>query len=189
MRTISRIFILAMLASQLAGCFAAVVGGAAAGGVMAADRRTSGIYIEDQGIELKAVNQINSELGENIHVNVTSFNRNVLITGEAFNEASKKRAEEIVKSIENVKNVTNELAIGPRSSLSSRSNDTYITSKVKGRLATENRFPANYVKVVTERSVVYLMGLVTQQEAADAVEIASGTSDVEKVVKVFEYMD
>jgi osmotically-inducible protein OsmY len=189
MRFITKAFIATALATQLAGCFPAIVGGAAATGVMAADRRTSGIYIEDEGIELKASQRISSELGENIHANVTSFNRNVLITGEAFNAETKAKAESIVKEVENVRSITNELVVAPKSSLSSRSSDTYITSKVKSRLVTENRFPANYVKVVTEKSTVFLMGLVTKQEAADAVDIASGTSGVEKVVKVFEYMD
>ncbi|MCX7627221.1 MAG: BON domain-containing protein [Methylophilaceae bacterium] len=174
--------------SGLSGCAPVVAGGAAAGGLMVADRRTSGAYVEDQGIELKAEKRIMEQLGDKIHANVTSFNRNVLITGEAIDEATKKRAEEIVKSVENVRSVTNELIIAGASSLSSRSNDAYLTSKVKARMLAENKFPANVVKVVTENSVVYLMGMVTRKEAEDAVEIARGTEGVQKVVKVFEYI-
>jgi osmotically-inducible protein OsmY len=176
------------LAGGLSACAPAVVGGAAAGGLMAADRRTSGAYVEDQGIELKAEKRIMERLGDKIHANVTSFNRNVLITGEAIDEATRKTAEDIVRGIENVRSVTNELIIGGASSMASRSNDAYLTSKVKTRMITENKFPANYVKVVTENGVVYLMGMVTRKEAEDAVEIARGTEGVQKVVKVFEYV-
>jgi osmotically-inducible protein OsmY len=184
-----RLFAAAALATQLTACVPVVVGGAAAGGAMAADRRTSGTYIEDQGIEIKGEKAIIEQIAENIHANVTSFNRNVLITGEAFNQESKDKATAIVKNIDNVRSVTNEVIIAGKSTLTGRSNDTYITSKVKARMLSENRFPANYVKVVTENSTVYLMGLVTHQEADDATEIARGTEGVEKVVKVFEYMD
>lgn len=179
----------AILCTQLTACFPVVAGGVVAGGAMAADRRTSGIYIEDQGIELKTEKALMEQIGDNIHANVTSFNRNVLITGEAFNEESKAKAEAIAKNTDNVRTVTNEVVIGPKSSLGGRSGDSFITSKVKTRMVTENRFPANYVKVVTESSVVYLMGLVTHQEADDAVDIARGVDGVEKVVKVFEYID
>jgi len=177
------------LCTQLAACVPVAVGGAAAGGAMVVDRRTSGIYIEDQGIELKAEKNIIEQIGGNIHANVTSYNLNVLITGEAIDETTKAKAEAIVKNIENVKSVTNELVIAGSSSLGSRSNDTYITSKVKTNMVTENRFQANYVKVVTENSVVYLMGIVTHKEADDAADIARSVDGVEKVVKVFEYLD
>lgn len=188
MRLLITLIAAALLAGNLAGCVPVVAGGAAAGGLMAADRRTSGAYVEDQEIEIKGEKRISDKLGDKIHVNVTSFNRNVLITGEAIDEASKQTAEGIVKEIENVRSVTNELIIGGASSLSARSNDSYITSKVKARMLSENRFPANYVKVVTEDSTVYLMGMVTRKEAEDAVEIARGTEGVQKVVKVFEYV-
>jgi osmotically-inducible protein OsmY len=186
---LTRSALVILMATQLTACLPAVVGGAAAGGVMAVDRRTSGIYIEDQGIEIKAEKNIKDQLGDKIHVNVTSYNRNVLITGEADDETTKAKAEAIVKAVDNVKHVTNELAIDMKSTISNRNNDAYVTSKVKARMLKEGRFPANYVKVVTESSVVYLMGLVTKQEAEDAVEIASGTDGVYRVVKVFEYID
>jgi len=175
--------------SQLTGCIGVVAGGAAAGGAMAADRRTSGIFVEDENIELKAVKFMETNLGEHAHVNVTSFNRNVLLTGEVPDESAKAKAESAVKAITNVRNITNELVVGLKSSLSSRSNDTYITSKVKTKFVTENKFQANFVKVVTENSVVYLLGVVNKTEADAAAEIASNTEGVAKVVKVFEYIN
>lgn len=188
MRLILALIAAAMLAGSLAGCVPVVAGGAAAGGLMAADRRTSGAYIDDQAIELKASKQLNDTLDTRVHADVTSYNRNVLLTGEAYDEPAKQKAESVVKGIENVRSVTNEMIIGPQSSMSSRSNDAYITSKVKARMVSENKFPANYVKVITENGVVYLMGMVTRQEADDAVEIARNTEGVDKVVKVFEYV-
>lgn len=188
MRLIMALVCAAILAGDLAGCVPVVAGGAAGGGLMAADRRTSGAYVEDQSIELKAENRISTQIGDKIHANVISFNRNVLITGEARDDAGKKKAESIVKGLENVRNVTNELVVGMISATSSRANDAYLTSKVKARMVTENRFPANYVKVVTESSVVFLMGMVTRKEADDAVDIARNTEGVKKVVKVFEYV-
>ena len=177
----------ATLITQFTACVPVVVGGAAAGGAMAADRRTSGIYIEDENIELKALKLMETNLGEHAHVNVTSYNRNVLLTGEVPTAESKTKAESLVKEITNIRNMTNEIAISPKSSIGSRSNDSYLTSKIKTKFVTENKFPANYVKVVTENSVVYLIGIVTQAEAEAAAEIARNTSGVTKVVKVFEY--
>ena len=189
-QTLVRVMIAAALATQLTGCFPVVAGGAAATGVMAADRRTTGTYIDDQSIEIKAHKNIVDNIGSaNIHLDVTSFNRNVLLTGEAIDAATKAKAETVAKTIENVRSVTNELVIDEISKLTERNNDAFITSKVKGRMLKENKFPANYVKVVTESSTVYLMGLVTHKEADDAVEIARGTDGVQKVVKVFEYLD
>ncbi|MEZ0316596.1 MAG: BON domain-containing protein [Methylophilaceae bacterium] len=189
-KPLAGLIIAAALATQLAGCFPVVAGGMVAGGAMAADRRSSGTYIDDQSIELKVGKNIVDNIGSaNIHVNVTSYNRSVLLTGEVIDAAAKAKAETVAKSIENVKNVTNELVIDENSKLTERNNDTYITTKVKSRMIKENKFPANYVKVVTEISTVYLMGLVTHKEADDAVEIARGTDGVQKVVKVFEYID
>ena len=175
--------------TQLTGCIGVVAGGAAAGGAIVADRRTSGIYVEDENIELKSVKFMETNLGEHAHVNVTSYNRNVLLTGEVPDEAAKAKAESAVKAITNVRNITDEIVVGPKSSLSSRSNDTYLTSKVKTQFVTENKFQANYVKVVTENSVVYLLGIVNKAEADAAAEIAANTDGVTKVVKVFEYIN
>jgi osmotically-inducible protein OsmY len=188
MKLLNQLLLAVAICSALTGCVAVVAGGAAAGGAMAADRRSSGTYVDDEGIEWKALTEINNTLGDKIHVNVTSYNRNVLLTGEAYDEATKIKAEAIAKDVQNVRNVTNELAIAPASSLTARSNDSYLTSLVKAEMIKENRFPANYVKVVTENSVVYLMGMVTRKEADEAVEIARSTDGVHKVVKVFEYV-
>jgi osmotically-inducible protein OsmY len=182
-----KLFFASALAAQLSACVPVVVGGAAAGGAVAADRRTSGIYVEDENIELKAVKHMETTLGDQAHVNVTSYNRNVLLTGEVPDEAAKASAEAFVKSIEHVRAITNEIVIGPKTSISSRSNDTYLTSKVKTKFVTENQFPANVVKIVTENSVVYLLGIVNKTEADAAAEIARNTDGVDKVVKVFEY--
>ena len=179
----------ATMTTQLTGCFGVVAAGVATGGAMAADRRSSGIYVEDENIELKAVKYMETTLGENAHVNVTSYNRNVLLTGEVPDDKAKVSAEAFVKSIENVRNITNEITVGPKSSISSRSNDTYITSKIKTKFVTENQFPANYVKIVTENSVVYLLGIVNKTESDAAAAIASNTDGVSKVVKVFEYIN
>jgi osmotically-inducible protein OsmY len=175
--------------TQVTACFPIVAGGAAAGGAVAADRRTAGIYVEDENIELKAVKYVETNLGEYAHINITSYNGNVLLTGEAPDDAAKAKAEAYVKSIEHVRAITNEIVVGPKSSLSSRSNDTYLTSKVKTQFVTENKFQANYVKVVTENSVVYLLGIVNKAEADAAVEIARNTDGVSKVIKVFEYLN
>jgi osmotically-inducible protein OsmY len=172
----------------MTACVPVVIGGAAAGGAMAADRRTSGIYVEDENIELKAVKKMETNLGENAHVNITSYNRNVLLTGEVPEAAAKVKAESLIKEITNTRSITNEIAVGPKSSVGSRANDAYLTSKVKTKFVTENKFAANLVKVITENSVVYLMGIVTQTEADAAVEIARTTDGVTKVVKVFEFM-
>ena len=187
--SLSTLILATVLSTQITACVPVVVGGAAAGGAMAADRRTSGTYIEDQAIELKAGKAIGDSLKDKVHANVTSYNRQVLITGEVSDEANKKKAESLVKPIENVLSIQNHLEIGANSSIGSRTNDTYITSKVKANFIKENKFSANLVKVVTENGNVYLLGLVTHKEADDAVEIARSIGGVKSVVKVFEYID
>lgn len=175
------------ISTQLSGCVVAAGGAAATGGAVALDRRTAGIYVEDENIEIKSLQQIRKTLGEEAHVNVTSYNLNVLMTGEVPTQEAKVEAENIVKGIENVKNITNELVIGPKTSMRDRANDTYLTSVVKSKFVAEKDFAANSVKIVTEASVVYLMGIVTTREANLATEIARTTNGVAKVVKVFEY--
>lgn len=187
--SLRNLILAAIIGTQLTACVPVVVGGAATGGAMATDRRTSGTYIEDQAIELKAGKAIADNLKDKVHANVTSYNRQVLITGEVSDEANKKKAESLVKPIENVTSIKNYLEIAKISSLSTRTNDTYITSKVKANFLKENKFSANHVKVVTENCTVYLLGLVTHKEADDAVEIARSISGVKAVVKVFEYLD
>ncbi|MDZ4142678.1 MAG: BON domain-containing protein [Methylotenera sp.] len=183
-----KLILSAALISQIVACVPVVVGGAAAGGAMAADRRTSGIYVEDENIELKGVKKMESNLGEDAHVNVTSYNRNVLLTGEVPVAESITKAESLIKEIPNVRSITNEIVVAPKTSLGSRSNDAYLTTKVKTQFVSENKFAANHVKVITENSTVYLMGIVTKAEADAAVEIARNTTGVTRVVKVFEYL-
>ena len=172
------------------GCAALAIGGAAAGGaVVATDRRTVGTMTEDEGIELKAANRLAERFKDGVHINVTSYNRNVLLTGEVPDAAARSEAERIARGVENVRGVYNELAVAGASSYTSRSNDAILTSKVKGRFLDAGKFNVLHVKVVTESSVVYLMGLVSKQEAGDATELARTTSGVQKVVRVFDYLN
>lgn len=186
-RVFSAMLVLAAL-PLLQACFPLVATGAGAGALMIADRRISEAYVMDEGIELRALGRINDRYGDRVHVNVTSYNRNVLITGEAPDAAAKADIEKIARGIDNVRSVTNELAVAPPTSYTSRSNDAYITSKIKARFLDANRFHPNHVKVVTEDRVAYLLGLVTKKEADAASEIARTTGDVRKVVRVFEYL-
>ena len=172
----------------LSACAPIVVAGAAAGAALVvADRRSAGAQVDDQSIETKAGANANSQWGDRIHLNVTSFNGIVLLTGEAPDVATRDAVGNMVKAVDRVRSVQNEMVVAPNTPLSSRTNDSYITSKVKTRFVEENKFPANRVKVVTERQVVYLMGIVTHTEADDAARIAATTTDVKRVVKVFEY--
>ena len=172
--------------SLLSGCAPLVVGGAVVGGLVAVDRRTSGTQLEDEAIELKVANAVNKELGERVHLNVTSYNRRVLLTGEVRNDADRSRATLLAQSQENVKDVVNDLAIGAPSSLSQRTKDTVTTGQVKAAFVDAKDLKASAVKVVTERGIVYLMGRVTAREAQRATDIARGISGVAKVVRVFE---
>jgi osmotically-inducible protein OsmY len=177
----------ALAASTLMSGCALLVGGAIVGGSMVAtDRRTSGAQVEDQAIEFKAVKRAGDLLSERGHINVTSYNRLVLVTGEVPTEADKAAVEQAVARIENVRAVVNELVITLPSSIGNRSNDTLITSKVKASLVDAKDVQVNAYKVVTERSVVYLMGRVTEREANRAADISRGVSGVRKVVKVFD---
>ncbi len=180
------LILLAALVPVLSGCFGAAAVGVGVGALALADRRATEVQVTDQAIELRAGNRIAERFGKNTHVNVTSYNRTVLLTGEAPDAAAKAEIEKIVSAVPNVKALSNELQIGPVSTLTSRGNDAFITSKVKARFIDADRFSANHVKVVTEAGVVHLMGLVTQKEADAAVEIARTTGGVRKVVRVFE---
>jgi osmotically-inducible protein OsmY len=189
-KTISRAGLLlgALLAAGvLQGCAPLIVGGAAVGSaLMVTDRRTSGTQVDDQGIELKAGGKIREAIGDRGHVNVTSYNRLALITGEVPNEADRTAVEQAIQRIEGVKSTVNELAVAGNSSLTSRSNDAIITSKVKATFVDAKDLQANAIKVVTERGNVYLMGIVTEREANRAADLTAGISGVQKVVKVFE---
>ncbi|MDD5384001.1 MAG: BON domain-containing protein [Gallionella sp.] len=188
MRIVS-LLLLVLASGLLQGCFPVVAVGVGAGVMMAQDRRTSGAYIDDEAIENKAVGIVDKQYKNTVHVNVTSFNRNVLISGEVPSETVKTAIGKLVFGVENVRNVSNELAISGSSSLTSRSSDSLITSDVKLRFMGDKRFNANHVKVVTENSTVFLMGIVKRAEADAATEVASTTGGVQHVVKLFEYLD
>ncbi len=176
----------AALAGSLAGCAPLLFGGAAVGAVVVVDRRTSGTQLEDETIELRAGGRIRDALGSRAHVNVTSYNRQVLLTGEVPDQAAKGRAEQIAGAVENVRGVINELGIEPASSLSTRSNDTLITGKVKATLIDARDLQAPAFSVVTERGTVFLMGRVTQREADKATALVRGIGGVQRVVRAFE---
>lgn len=184
--TLCTVLAAAALAAGLSACAPLIVGGAVVGGVMAIDRRTAGTQIEDEGIELRAANRIRDALGDRAHVNVTSYNRQALLTGEVATPQDRQTVEQIVSQVENVRSVVNDLAVMPSSTLSQRSNDTFITGKVRASLVDAKDISANAFKVVTERNIVYLMGRVSQREATRATEIVRGVGGVSKVVRVFE---
>jgi osmotically-inducible protein OsmY len=172
---------------MLQGCFPLVVAGAGTAAMVAVDRRQPDVVLGDQRIELSAGNRIRERFRE-AHVNVTSFNRVVLLTGEAPTAQVKADIERLVAEITEVKSVVNEIQVAGNSSFASRSNDTYLTGKVKASFIGADKFSPNNVKVITESGVVYLMGLVTRKEADDATEVTRSTGGVQKVVRVFEYV-
>jgi osmotically-inducible protein OsmY len=174
-------------APLLQGCFPLVAAGAGTAALVAADRRQPEIVLGDQRIEATASTRMGNEISA-AHVNVTSFNYVVLLTGEAPSEQLKAEAERIAAAIPQVKSVVNEIQVAAPSAFAARSNDTYLTGKVKAGFLSADKFAANDVKVVTEAGVVYLMGLVTRKEADDATEAARSTGGVRKVVRVFEYI-
>ena len=172
--------------SGLSGCAPLIVGGAVMTGVVATDRRTAGTQLEDEAIELKVASAVRQNLGDRVHLNVTSFNRQVLLSGEAATAADRERVEKLAQSQENVKTVVNDLAVMAPSSLTQRTKDTVTTSQVKAAFIDAKDLQSNTIKVVTERGVVYLMGRVTQREAKRAPDIARSVGGVAKVVRVFE---
>ena len=184
------IFLIALVI-QLSGCAAVAVGGVAATGTAVADRRTTGTLVEDQTIEVKAYKALkaDAELNEQAHLNVTSYNTVVLLTGETPTDAMRQRAMEIVKGVDKVTHVYNELSIAAPSSMVSRSSDSYITTKVKTKLFADKKISGIQVKVNTEKGAVYLMGIVSRAEAEIATDIARQTGGVQKVVKLFQYTD
>ena len=178
---------LLVAAGLLGACAPLLIGGAAVGGtMMATDRRSAGAQVDDQVIETKASNAVSTLLVERAHVNATSYNRMLLLTGEVPTEADRVAVEKAVSQIETVRSIVNDLAVMPNSSFSDRSNDSLITGKVKAEFVGASELSTNSIKVVTERGVVYLMGLVTETEAKRAVEIARGVGGVQKVVRVFQ---
>ena len=174
--------------ASLQGCIALVGAGAVAGGLSLNDRRTGGTQIEDQAIELKSGGRLREAIGDKGHINVTSYNRIVLLSGEVPADADKAAAEKAIAGIEGVTNVVNELEVGPNSTISTRSSDTVITTRVKSALIDAKDVQASAVKVVTDRGNVYLMGRVTEREATRAAEVARAQPSVLKVVRVFEIL-
>ncbi len=193
MRALVRVALLGLagiVAPGLHGCIPIIAGTVAGTGVLIAeDRRSTGVYIDDQGVELKVGGQIADKYGSNTHVNVTSFNKIVLLTGEAPDAATRSDLAALATGVPGARMVQNEVAIGPASSLTDRAKDTATTANVKSRFIGKGKFQINHVKVVTEAGVVYLMGLVKRAEAKDATEIAATSLGVRKVVQVFEYLD
>jgi osmotically-inducible protein OsmY len=187
-RTATRLAALVLAAATLGGCAALVVGGAVGTAVVVTDRRTAGTQLEDQNIELKALTRIRETVGERGHLNVTSYNRQALITGEVPSEADRTAVEQAIARIEGVRSTVNELAVMGSTSMTARSNDTILTSKVKASFIDAKDLQSGALKVVTERGVVYLMGRVTEREATRASDLARGISGVQKVVRVFEIL-
>jgi osmotically-inducible protein OsmY len=188
-RPLARAAMLLALAGTLglSACAPLLLGGAVVGGALVlTDRRTSGAQLEDQGIELRAVSRVREVIADRGHVNVVSYNRAVLISGEVPNEADRAAVEAAVSRIENVRSVLNELAIMGNSSLTARSNDAIIGTRVKAAFVDAKDLSANAFKVVAERGTVYLMGRVTEREANRASEVARAVSGVNRVVRVFE---
>jgi len=174
------------LASSLTACFPVIVGGAVVGSLVATDRRTSGTQLDDEGIELRAASRIRENLGDRVHVNVNSYNRRVLLTGEVHSAQDLQLVEQVVSRVESVQSVVNELAVLGHTTLTQRTSDTLVTGKVKAGLVDAKDLFANAFKVITERGTTYLMGRVTQREADRATEVARSTGGVQKVVRVFE---
>jgi osmotically-inducible protein OsmY len=178
--------VLAAALSSLSACAPLLVGGAVMTGIVATDRRTAGTQLEDEAIELKVASAVRQDLGDRIHLNVTSFNRKVLLSGEVRMQADKERAEKLAQSQENVLSVVNDLAVAIPSSVTQRSKDLVITGQVKAAFIDAKDLQVNSIKVVTERGIVYLMGRVTAREAKRASDIVRGIGGVTKVVRVFD---
>lgn len=174
------------LAAALSGCAPLIIGGAAVGAMVTFDRRTSGAQLEDEGIELRAGSRLRDALGDRAHVNINSYNRQVLLTGEVPNENDKQLAEQIASKVDNVKGIVNELAVMGNTTLAQRSSDTLVTGKVKASIVDASDLYVGAFKVVTERGTVYLMGRVTQREADKATQITRNIGGVQRVVRIFE---
>lgn len=182
--------LLAVLALSLglSACAPVMLGGMMGGAMVASDRRTTGIQLEDEGIEQRSASARDENFGTKEHINFTSYNRQVLMTGEVSSDRIRQQIEQLIGRVENVRLVANELAVGPASSFSDRSNDVLLVAKVKAAMVDSEDVFANVFKVVAERGTVYLMGRVTQREAGRATEVVRGVSGVKRVVKVFEYI-
>ncbi|MDE2615523.1 MAG: BON domain-containing protein [Burkholderiales bacterium] len=186
-RRLALVLLLSLLTvAGLGACAPLLVGGAVMTGLTAADRRTAGSQLEDERIESRGAARLREHLGERVHINITSYNRQVLLTGEVPNEQDKQLAEQVVSRIENVRSIVNELAVLGQSTLTQRSSDALVTGRVKSNLIDAKDISASAFKVVTERGVVFLLGRVTAREADRATDLARRSSGVQKVVRLFE---
>ena len=176
----------ASFVATLSACVPLVVGGAAMSAMVAADRRTSGAQLEDEGIELRGASRLRNTFGDRAHINITSYNRQVLLTGEVPTDDARQQAEQVISRVENVRTIVNELTVASNATLVARSTDTLVTGKVKASFVDARDLYAGAFKVVTERSTVYLMGRVTQREADRATAIARQIEGVQRVVRIFE---
>jgi osmotically-inducible protein OsmY len=184
----ARLIAAALCVASMSACVPLMVGGAVTGAIVATDRRTSGAQLDDQAIELRGANRLRDNLGNRARVSVTSYNRRVLLTGEAASEGVKAEAEAIIKALDNVEAIYNELAIANSPSLTEKASDALLTSRVKAGLVEIKEISMNSFKVLSERNVVYLMGRVTQQESDMATEVARTTKGAERVVRVMEIL-
>lgn len=177
-----------LVGASLSACAPLLIGGAAVGTLVAVDRRTSGTQLEDETIELRAASRLREALGDRAHINVTSYNRQVLLTGEVPDAAAKQTAEQVVSRVENVRSTVNEVDVMPPSSLTQRATDTYITGRVKAALIDDKQLSVSAFKVVTERGTVFLMGRVTQREADRVAAVVRNVNvnGLKRVVRVFE---
>ena len=185
-RFISKFLLAVLLATQLSACGILAVGGVAAGASVMADRRTPGVQAIDNGIEMQANAALSKKFGDNAHINVTSFNQKVLLTGEAKDADIKGEAEAYVKAMKNARTVFNEIVIGPNSTYTARANDSYLESKIKTQMIFTDKLPSNSMSIVAEGTSVYLMGILTQNEADLAKKVASNTNGVKDVYVYFD---
>ena len=183
---LKKLFLAVLITSQISACAVVAVGGVAAGATVAADRRSPGVQAIDKGIELEAENALAKRFGDNAHINVTSFNQKVLLTGEVKDADIKADAAAYVKAMKNARSVFNELVVGPNSSYTARANDSYLESKIKTQMIFTDQLPSNSMAIVAEGSSVYLMGILTQNEADMAKKVASNTNGVKDVYAYFD---
>jgi len=183
-----KIVLMLLAVAQMSACAPLMFGGVLGTAMVASDRRTTGTQVEDEGIEQRGASAIRENFGSKEHINITSYNRQVLITGEVSSEQVRVQAEQLMGRVQNVRAVVNELAIGPASSFGDRSNDALMVAKVKAAMVDSEDVFANVYKVVGERGTVYIMGRVTQREAKRATDVVRGVSGVKRVVRVFEYI-
>ena len=185
-QSFSKLIMVFMVATQLSACGIFAVGGVVAGASIMADRRTPGVQAIDKGIELEANAALSKKFGDNAHINVSSFNQKVLLTGEVKDSNVKTEAGDYVKAMKNARSVFNELMIGPNSSYTARANDAYLESKIKTQMIFTEKLPSNSMSIIAEGSSIYLMGILTQNEADLAKKIASNTNGVKDVYVYFD---